>query len=109
MDTFLFLFKLFAGKAVKDNLPDLNYKSVWQALLNSDPLTVVARSTQVLISGLVFVVVDIGEDFGPAALAEPSVVEFSAKILTCLAFTEVTYRIFQLVIEQFFPGAEKVR
>lgn len=100
MKIFFFLLIVFSGKLVRDNLPNLNYKSLWQALLNSDPFTMTVRSTQVLISMLIFVVVDIGEDFGLAALAEPSIVEFSAKILTCLAFTEVVYRIFQLVIEQ---------
>ena len=69
-------------------------------LLNSNPLTVTVRITQVLISGLFFVVIDIGEDFGLPALAEPSIVDFLAKIFTCFAFTEVVYRIFSLFIEQ---------
>ena len=109
MNTLYFLLKIIAGKAIKDNLPNLNRKNLWRMLLNGDPLTVTVRSTQALISGLVFIVIDIGEDFGLLALAEPGVVEFSAKILTCLAFTEVVYRIFQFIIEQFASSVEKGR
>ena len=107
MNTFLFLLKLLAGKIIKDNLPNLNRKNLWRMLLDSDPLTVTVRSVQALIAGLVFIVVNQVENFGLPALAEPGVVEFSAKILTCLAFTEVTYLIFQLVIKQLVPGVEK--
>lgn len=109
MKTLLFFLAIVANKAVKDNLPDLNYKSVRLAMLNSDPLTAMVRTTQISIVLLFFIIIDLAVEFGLFTLAQPGVIEYCAKILTCLAFTEVLYRIFSFVIEQFFPATQRVR